>query len=332
MNLQHRIELLEKLGKYILADNVDWKQVKDRAARENPWFIPEFISLASGSVATQFLHGATLQKFASDYTIPAEIAQPKKVGIIMAGNLPLVGFHDFLCVFLSGHRQLIKPSSKDAVLIRHLVEKLAEWDPQMNEYVAFSEMLKGCDAYIATGSNNTSRYFEQYFGKYPNIIRRNRTSVAILDGTETPEELDRLADDVYQYFGLGCRNVTKIYVPQGYEFLPLLDAFRKYDHLADFHKYKNNYDYQLAVLIINKKYYMTNGSVILYEEASPFSPISQLNYSFYNNREEVTKELEGNSDIQAIVGRGFIPFGQAQLPTVTDFADGVDTLKFLLDL
>ena len=156
-------------------------------------------------------------------------------------------------------------------------------------------MLKGCDAYIATGSNNSSRYFDYYFGKYPHIIRRNRTSAAILTGDETDEELEKLADDVYQYFGLGCRNVTKIYVPEGYDFIPILEAFKKYNYLADHHKYKNNYDYNLALHLLNKKYYMTNGSVLLIEDPALFSPISQLNYEFYKDREKLSDSPDKKS-------------------------------------
>ena len=332
MNLQHRIELLEKLGKYILSDNVDWKAIKEKAARENSWFIPEFIDLASDAIATSFLDTAALNEVAEKYGLATAPNQPKTVGVVMAGNIPLVGFHDFLVVFLSGHRQVIKSSSRDAVLIRHLVETLIEWDPAVSQWVSFAEMLKGCDAYIATGSNNTSRYFEQYFGKYPHVIRRNRTSVAILDGNESRHDLERLASDVYQYFGLGCRNVTKVFVPTGYDFVPLLEAFKKYNYLVDFHKYKNNYDYQLAVLIINKLFYMTNGSIVLHESTLPFSPISQLNYEFYDNREKVADSLRNNSDIQAVVGNGYLPFGEGQRPRLLDFADGTDTLKFLRNL
>ena len=162
---------------------------------------------------------------------------------------------------------------------------MAAWNEEVNDLISFSEMLKGCDAYIATGSNNSAGYFEYYFGKYPHIIRRNRTSVAILTGNETNEELEKLADDVYLYFGLGCRNVTKLYVPEGYDFIPLLTAFKKYNYLADHHKYKNNYDYNLAIHLLNKKFYMSNESLLLVEDASLFSPISQLNYEFYTDQE-----------------------------------------------
>jgi hypothetical protein len=193
-------------------------------------------------------------------------------------------------------------------------------------------MLKGCDGYIATGSNNSARYFEQYFSKYPHIIRRNRTTVAILTGDETREELNNLSDDVHQYFGLGCRNVTRLFVPAGYDFVPLLDSFNKYKYFADHHKYKNNYDYQLSIALLNNIYYMTNGSTLMIENDAIFSAISQLNYSYYNNRDEVLKTLAGNADIQCITGHGGIAFGQSQRPGLLDYADGVDTMQFLLTL
>lgn len=332
MNVQHRIEIVEKLGNYILSDNTEWESIKERAVQENTWFIPEFIELAVQHIGNVFLQSNLLLHFAQQYSIPSINSRPQNVGIVMAGNIPLVGFHDLLCTFLSGHRQTIKPSSKDQVLIKHLVQKMTAWDREMASLISFAEMLKGCDAYIATGSNNSSRYFEKYFGKYPHIIRRNRTSVAILEGNETITELEKLADDVYQYFGLGCRNVTKIYVPTGYDFVPFLETFKKYNYLADHHKYKNNYDYQLAILIINKRYYMTNGSIVLHEDPQLFSPISQLNYEFYTNGEDLHEILLGNEAIQCIVGKKYVPFGSGQQPGLTDFADGVDTLKFLLDL
>jgi hypothetical protein len=193
-------------------------------------------------------------------------------------------------------------------------------------------MLKGCDAYITTGSNNSSRYFEYYFGKYPHIIRRNRTSVAILQGDESSEDLEKLADDVYLYFGLGCRNVTKLFVPENYDFIPLLTAFKKYNYLADHQKYKNNYDYNLAILLLNKKFYMSNESILLAENISLFSPISQLNYEYYSNLNELETILTGNQDLQCLVGKNYLPFGNAQSPSIDDFADGINTLKFLSGL
>ena len=212
MNLRQRIDLLIELGKYMVSENEDWQAAKQRASQENTWFLPEFIGLAVNNIANNFLQEEKLESWVSLYTLPQENNAPKNIGIVMAGNIPLVGFHDFLCAFISGHHQTIKPSSKDTVLIKHLVQRLSVLDAGIEKHISFEEMLKGCDAYIATGSNNSARYFDYYFSKYPHIIRRNRTSVAILNGHESTQELEKLADDVYLYFGLGCRNVTKIYV------------------------------------------------------------------------------------------------------------------------
>jgi len=328
MNLQYRIDLLVRLGEYILSDNEAWQEAKEKAAYENGWFIPAFTTLATKNIANYYLQKDILQNWAANYDLPPYQAHPKTVGIVMAGNIPLVGFHDLLCVFIAGHQAKIKTSSKDDVLIRHLVSKLAEWNAEVEAAIQYAVMLKTCDAYIATGSNNSAGYFDYYFGKYPHIIRRNRTSVALLDGNETIEDLEKLADDVYQYFGLGCRNVTKIFVPEGYDFVPLLEAFKKYDYLADHHKYKNNFDYNLAIHILNKKYYMSRPSLLLVENESFFSPISQLNYSFYQPPFDVNI-LINNPQIQAIVGKGYLPFGQSQCPAIDNYADGVDTLAFV---
>jgi hypothetical protein len=337
MNLQMRIDLAAHLGEYILSDSPEWQQVKHEASLINPWFTHQFIDTAVENIAKHFLDKQKLSNWTSSYKI--EAVNPKKIGIVMAGNIPLVGFHDLLCVFVSGHKAIIKASSKDEVLIKHLVEKLKAWfirtpseNKELNELIVFQEMLKGCDAYIATGSNNSARYFEYYFKKYQHIIRRNRTSVAVLDSNETAAELEKLADDVYLYFGMGCRNVTKIFVPKDYDFIPLLSAFKKYDHFKDHHKYKNNYDYYLALHILNGRFYMANESIILLENPSIFSPISQLNYEFYTDKNAVKESLRSLNNLQCAVGHDYIPFGQAQLPSLTDYADGIDTINFLTNL
>ncbi len=332
MDLEQRVDLMSRMGEYMLSADMHWKAAKEKASYNNGWFTPSFIELAVWNIANNFLKKDQLLQWSDAYGIPRTNANPRTTGIVMAGNVPLVGFHDFLCAFISGHRQQIKLSSKDDVLLDHLVNRLFEWAPETTKLISFSYLLKGCDAYIATGSNNSARYFEYYFSKFPHIIRRNRTSVAILRGNESTEDLAQLADDVYQYFGLGCRNVTKLFVPEQYDFVPVLEAFRKYDHLADHHKYKNNYDYQLAILIVNKHYYMTNGSIILVEDQQVFSPISRLNYEYYKDINAVIDSLKNNADIQAVVGRDFLPFGKAQQPALSDFADGVDTLAFFLKL
>jgi hypothetical protein len=321
-----------RLGEYLASGDSSWEDAKRKATEHNPWFTPGYIDLSVRNIADNFLSDQQLTKLMERYNVPDERKAPNRIGIVMAGNIPLVGFHDMLCCFLSGHYAVMKLSSKDNVLLEHIVKKLVEFDSNAAPYFTISEMLKGCDAYITTGSNNSARYFEYYFGKYPHIIRKNRTSVAVLTGDETVEELEKLADDVHQYFGLGCRNVTRLYVPKGYDFIPLLEAFKKYSWHFEHNKYKNNYDYQLAILIMNNKYYMTNGSIILVEDPSLFSPISQVNYEYYINKDAVEDALKDDKNIQCVVGRGHIPFGEAQCPPVDAFADGVDTMAFLKEL
>ena len=321
---------MRKLRDYLINNSEEWQQVKHTASIHNGWFTPSFIDLSINNIIERYLDENDLHAWIKDYSI-IDPSSPKNIGIVMAGNIPMVGFHDFLSVFISGHYQTIKLSEKDNQLLKHLVLKMYEWDSKMKEYAQFASLLKGCDAYIATGSNNSARYFEQYFAKYPSIIRKNRTSIAILDGTETNEYLEKLSDDIHLFFGLGCRNVTKIYVPEEYNFLPLLQSFHQYKYFADHHKYKNNYDYNLSIQLMNNRYYMTNESTLLVENDSLFSPISQLNYSFYNNKESLIENLKIQEDVQCIVGLD-IPFGMAQKPGLKDYADGIDTLDFLSKL
>jgi hypothetical protein len=330
MNLFQRKDLLVRLGIYLQSNEEELQLAKRKAFGENNWFIPEFIDLSLTNIAQNYLQPGQLDQLITTYKIPEQNTSPKKVGIVMAGNIPLVGFHDLLCVFLTGNHAMVKPSSKDEVLVKHIALKMSEWEPETASLITISEMIRNCDAYIATGSNNSSRYFEYYFSKYPNIIRRNRTSVAILSGNESREELEKLAADVYQFFGLGCRNVTKIFVPKNYDFVPLLSAFRKYDYLANYHKYKNNYDYNLAMHILNNKFYMSNESIILVEEESVFSRIGQLNYGFYSDREGLKNKLAADDNIQCIIGEEETGFGTAQCPGISDYADGVDTMSFLM--
>ena len=332
MNLQERINLLGRLGKHMLSDDESWQQAKQLAGIRNSWFIPEFVDLAVKNMARHFLDPNLLLQWAQTYELPLINSKEKKIGIAMAGNIPLVGFHDFLCVFLTGHAAAIKPSSKDEVLIRHIVGKLCEWQTGSGSFLLFADMLKGCDAYIATGSNISAGYFDYYFSRYPHIIRRNRTSVAILSGKESSEELVRLADDVFQFFGLGCRNVTKLYVPMDYDFNPMLTTFKKYNYLADHHKYKSNYDYNLAINLLNKNEFMSTESLLLVENPSFFSPISQLNFEKYEHAENLRASLSGNEEIQCIVSESSVEFGKAQSPSLCDYADGVDTIRFLTNL
>ncbi len=329
--LEKKIDLLNRLGSYMLSEDAVWAEVQDTAMRKNPWFTPDSIHIAVQNIAKQYLQKEKLQKWLAAYEIPI---QPKKVGIVMAGNIPLVGFHDFLCGYISGHTLLLKLSSKDEILIAHIIKKLAEWDPEVLGQIKIAEKLNGCDAYIATGSNNTSRYFEEYFGKYPHIIRKNRTSVAILEGNETEEELEKLADDVFLYYGLGCRNVSQLYIPQGYDITKLFKPFAKYEDLINHNKYKNNYDYYLAIYLLNKVNCLTSGAVLLVENPSPFSAVSVLHYQFYETKEKdaLIDKLKASNEIQCIVAKDQTPFGISQCPALKDYADGVDTMQFLCNL
>jgi hypothetical protein len=335
MNLQERIEILIRAGEILCGKDKDtaeqWSATLETAYRKNNWFTPIFLEKATEQIYNLYLQRESLKKVAAHYFLdnPASV---KTVGIVMAGNIPLVGFHDFLCVFLSGHRQRCKLSSKDDVLFSTLIRLLGSKFPELKEYVSITERLNDCDAYIATGSDNSARYFEYYFGRYPSIIRKNRTSVAVLTGEETEEELTLLADDLLMYFGLGCRNVTQIHVPKGYDFKPLLESMKKYSWCFDHNKYRNNYDYQLAIYIMNSMPYMTNDCVVLVENESPFSPVGSLHYSYYDDLNERIENLKKNQSIQAIVGSGGIAFGKAQSPALMDYADGVDTMAFLLTL
>jgi hypothetical protein len=327
MNLHKRIEVLGFLGEYLKEDSLSYQELRYRAYMENKWFTPEYIFQSGKLIADQMLNKDQLAAFAAEYGVSEE-PRNKTIGLVMAGNIPYVGFHDLLCIFLTGYTQRIKPSSKDSFMIKNLIQVAAAAFPGFENLVFIDEMLKGCDGYIATGSDNSARYFEQYFSKYPHIIRKNRTSVAVLDGTESQEELEALADDIQLYFGLGCRNVTQVLVPEEYDFVPLLGALRKYDHYRDHEKYRNNFDYQLTIAIMNNRFYMSNDSIVLLENESPFSPISQLHYQYYSDKNAAVTALDKNK-IQCIVGKDFIPFGDAQKPGLKDFPDGIDTMEFL---
>ena len=326
---EKRIDILVRLGEYMGSDDEAWQEVKWRATNANAWFTLEHIDFAVENIVRYFLQEDLLTDWIQSYSLPT---QRKKVGIVMAGNIPLVGFHDLLCGFMSGHELFLKLSSKDEVLLKHLIQKLITWHPELEADIHIADNLKNCDAYIATGSNNTARYFEQYFGKYRNIIRHNRTSVAILEGDESDEELNELGKDVFMYYGLGCRNVTQLCVPEGYKFDRLLDLFTSYKDYINHHKYKNNFDYYLAIYLLNQVKCFTNDIVLLVENNLPFSAVSVLHYRYYKDMKALAKELEESNDIQTIVGRGFTPFGGSQQPSLSEYADGIDMLQFLCKL
>lgn len=332
LKLSQRIALLSQLGTHFLENGSELQNAKEKANRMNAWFEPAFTDLAIHSIATEFLDLQKLEQWVEAYEVPETQASPKTVGITMAGNIPLVGFHDWLTIFAAGHKQRIKPSSKDEVLIQYIIDTLTQWEPAIANYMKTDSALPGCDAYIATGSNNSARYFEYYFARFPHIIRKNRTSMAILSGEETPEMLEALADDILLYFGLGCRNVSKLMVPEGYQFESLLKALLKYEWMKDHHKFRNNFDYNLSLHLLNNKYFMTNDVVLLIENEPLFSPIAQVNYEFYPKDTASAIALPDKDSLQCLCGTKETPFGKAQQPSLTDYADGVDTMQFACSL
>jgi len=335
MTIEKRIHTFCALGKrlqHLSADEL--ASLVDKIKSENAWFTPESIEMALNGIITM-LDESKLKIWLSNYKLP-ELNTPKTVALIMAGNIPLVGFHDLLCVLISGHHAQVKPSSKDSASFQFIVRELIALDPDMQTKITATDRLKDFDAVIATGSDNSSRYFDYYFGKYPNIIRRNRTSCAVLTGNETENDFRALAKDVFSYFGLGCRNVSKLYVPTGYDFSALLDSWEMFSEIRHHHKYTNNYDYQKSIMLVNSVPFLDNGFVMITQSEKTVSPISVLHYEYYTNQQELETKIASVRDkLQCIVGSSLpatIPFGQAQFPELWDYADGVDTLKFLLTL
>jgi hypothetical protein len=330
MDLHDRIKAFSGLGE-IMRNALDSKPSKHTARLnqlieyqhlKNPWFTPENVRMAVKAIAHE-LTMEKLEKWTGLYPEINHIIKPKKVGVIMAGNIPLAGFHDLLSVLITGNCLMAKTSSKDSDLILFIKDIICEIDYRFREMISFSEgPLSGFDTVIATGSNNSSRYFEYYFGKYPNIIRKNRNSIAILDGGETGSELEALGTDVFSYFGLGCRNISKIFVPEGYDFSNII---------ARWNGYSNNYDFSKAVYLVNKEEFIDTGFILLKESKTLPSPVAVLYYEYYktSDMQQIISE-ETKEKIQCIVGRNYIPFGKAQEPVLWDYADGVDTIEFLL--
>jgi hypothetical protein len=336
MNLTQRISAFAELGNQINRLNTDEKAtLADQAAQRNPWFTPEYVALALAGVS-QFLSDGTLKKWTAPYSL--DTSTPKTIGVAMAGNIPMVGFHDFLCVLISGNKLKAKLSSQDEVLLRAITQKLIHIEPRFEPLINFEERLNNVDAVIATGSDNTSRYFEYYFRNIPNIIRKNRTSCAVIMGDETTEQFIELGKDVFSYFGLGCRNVSKVFVPEGYSFTPLLDSWPGYSNIGNHHKYANNYDYQKSILLVNGVTFLDNGFVLVTENSALVSPISVLFFETYKNQDDLHEKINSQKEkIQCIVSANgwypeSVPFGKAQYPEVWDYADNVDTLKFLNNL
>lgn len=305
----------------------------DNTHHYNAWFTKDSIDSALYGIV-YMLKEKSLDDWIANYSsLQDEVLDPKRVGIVMAGNIPLVGFHDFLSVLVSGNKAICKMSSSDNRLWPIIIQILVELDPRFNDYIKIVDKLKDVDAVIATGSNNTSRYFEYYFAKYPHIIRKNRNAVAVLKGEESKEELENLAKDVFSYFGLGCRNVSKIYLPEGMDLNKVIGAFYDYGDIINHNKYANNFDYNKTIMLLDQEEILENGFLIFKQSDELVSPLATLYYDYYSNYDDLIEELEAKEDqIQCIVGRDQIEFGKAQLPELWEYADGVDTMQFLIGL
>jgi hypothetical protein len=344
MNLEERKDAFVKCSLFIKRHfNQNWDE-KEKVLHEglnqliqtahiyNGWFIKDFVEEALKNLASM-LEGSSLNDFVKNIPEPKT---SKTVAIIMAGNIPMVGFHDLMCVLLSGHKVLIKFSTDDNVLMPFFIKLLGHYRPGIENNIRFSEgKLTQFDAVIATGSNNTAAHFKYYFGKYPHIIRKNRTSVAILTGKESPEDLKKLGRDIFLYFGLGCRNVSKVLVPKDYKFDSLFEAVFDYKFAVDNKKYGNNYDYNRAIYLLNLDKFLDNNFLIIKHDEGLFSPVSVLYYQEFDSEKDLKNYLDTNKEnLQCIVGNGpgLIPFGYSQQPVISDYADGVDTLNFLVNL
>ncbi len=352
MQLEKRIQAFVSLGKfmsqfsseeYINKDNIPFNddfyeetiRLIQLSKSYNGWFSEDNIQFAFKSWEDALTED-NLNKWLSEYSI--KDSSNKTVALILAGNIPLVGFHDFLSVLISGNKVLAKLSSNDKLLLPFLSKYLIAVEPEFENKITFTEeKLEKFDAVIATGSNNTARYFEYYFGKYPNIIRKNRNSVTVLTGNETPEQLENLANDVFRYFGLGCRNVSKLYLPKNYNFDAFYKAMFSWKHVINDNKYINNYDYNKAVYLMSNLNLLDNEFLLLKEDQNFSSPISVLFYEYYENIDIVKNIIQSEKDnIQCIVSEigieNEVKFGATQHPQLWDYADDVDTLEFLLKL
>jgi hypothetical protein len=305
----------------------EFETVLKLAEIHNPWFTQENLQIS----LEQWGNLLTVEKLEKWVKFYQYTENPKNVGIIMAGNIPMVGFHDLLSVLLTGHNAWVKTSSKDDVLMNWIIKFLQESDEELKSSIQKVEKLQDVDAVIATGSNNTARYFEFYFKNIPHIIRKNRTSVAVLKGDETKEDLENLAKDIFTYFGLGCRNVTKIYLPQNYNTDLLFEAFYEWNPIINHPKYANNYDYNRAIYLMENEKFLDNNFVILRESEDLHSPIGVVHYSFYEDLNATKVQLmEMEEKIQCMVGKDLpVKFGNTQKPALMDYADGIDTMKFL---
>lgn len=335
-NKEEKVNAFVKLGEYLQKPDAYLIQLITSAKNKNAWFTEEEVKNALYSIGKQ-LNSNDLEHWLSKYN---SSDNSKKIGLVLAGNIPLVGFHDILSVLISGNIAQIKLSSNDDSLLPAILKKLIEIEPKCKNAINFVNRLENFDAIIATGSNNTSRYFEYYFSKVPHIIRKNRNSIAILSGKETKDDFILLGKDIFNYFGLGCRNVSKLYVPKDYNFIPFFEAIEEYNSIINHQKYNNNYDYNKSIYLVNKIKHLDNGFLLVTPNEALSSPLAVVYYEEYDNTDTLLSNIEAKKEqIQVVVSKTNIPlnipvvhFGESQQPKLWDYADGIDTMTFLTNL
>ena len=333
LNSEKLIIALKKLSDFMIEPGDTFKNLISSAANNNAWFSAEEVERALNSLH-KMLNQQDLETWFKDIKVTES---PKKVGLILAGNIPMVGFHDVIAVIATGNIALIKLSSADDKLLPALLEELVKIEPLLSDRILYIDRLKDFDAVIATGSNNTSRYFDYYFGKGPNIIRKNRNSVAVITGEETKEELALLGHDIFDYFGSGCRNVSKLYLPEDYDIKNFFEPIESFKDIINHFKYNNNYDYNKSIYLVNLKHHYDNGFLLLTEGESLSSPLAVLYYETYSNLEQIEGILKDKAEeIQCVVSKAplkinspVLDFGQSQRPKLWDYADNVNTIEFL---
>jgi hypothetical protein len=303
----------------------------------NAWFTENNVRLALKNLSVN-LNIEKLNAWLDLYPKLKIFKEPKKIGVVMPGNIPIVGFHDFMSVLLSGNKIVCKLSSEDKILLRKITDVLISIEPDFSSYIEFRDgIMKDVDMLIAAGNNNTAMHFEYYFKNYPHIIRKHRNSIAILSNDISREELSLLADDIFSFYGLGCRNVSKLYLPEGFDIKRLFEAFEKYEIIIDNYKYANNYNYYKSIFLVNREEHYDNGFVLLKNDIRISSPVAVLYYEFYTNINDVLNILKNNSEsIQCVFSNinnihNAYPLGQSQIPALSDYADGIDTMKFICD-
>lgn len=333
MTKKQRIEAFVQLGEYLRHPDAEFTRICTEAAFKNPWYTTENVQRQCQAIAQQ-LNTDSLTTWLATYP---DVETPLTVGLILAGNIPLVGFHDVLCTLIAGCTAKIKLSSDDAGLTSTIIQQLLFIEPAFAPKIAIIERLEKVDVIIATGSNNSFRYFDYYFGKKPHIIRKNRNSVAVIQGNETPEQMNLLGHDIFDYFGLGCRSISKVYVPKGYDVKHFFEGIAAHEPIKNHYKYANNYDYNKSIYLINGEQHFDNGFVLLKKDERLASPLAVVFYEEYEHQADLEDQLQGQAaEIQCITAQLTLntdiptfPFGVSQSPTLTDYADGVDTLAFL---